>query len=67
FILKAGLPIKPKDNIESEYLLEAMKLDKKVIRGRLRFVLIKAIGTAFVSDEVTPDVLVNAFEVQRGL
>ncbi len=66
-IQRAGLPIKPKDKVDSKCLLEAMKLDKKVIGGRLRFVLIKAIGAAFVSDEVTPDILVNAFEEQQGL
>lgn len=66
-IQKAGLPLKPRDEISSSNLLEVMKLDKKVIQERLRFVLIKGIGSAFVSDEVTPKVLMDALEEQKRL
>lgn len=47
----AGLPVKAPD-LGFERYLELMGHDKKVKGGRLRFVLVKRIGEAFVSDEV---------------
>jgi len=60
----AGLPTKPKGDIGSAALFETMKLDKKVARGQLRFVLVEDIGSAFVSDRVTAEILLSAFEAQ---
>ncbi|MBA7712929.1 hypothetical protein ES703_121923 [subsurface metagenome] len=31
-----------------------MKHDKKVLKDRVRFVLLKSIGDAFITDEVSP-------------
>jgi len=55
-ISKAGLPTKMPDltRDEKEKLLEVIKHDKKVMSGKVRFVLLKSIGNAFVSDEVQP-------------
>jgi len=48
-IVKAGLPdIAP--NLGAEKYLDLMGLDKKVEGGKLRFVLLKAIGNAVVSE-----------------
>jgi 3-dehydroquinate synthase len=38
-------------------MLEAMGRDKKVAAGRIRFVLARGIGAAFVSDQVSAEVL----------
>jgi 3-dehydroquinate synthase len=63
-IEKAGLPTKMPD-IDKDAVMEAMKHDKKVRRDRVRFVLLKSIGNAFVSDGVDPS-LVEEVLVGRG-
>jgi 3-dehydroquinate synthase len=50
-----GLPVRLGDNYELPELLEAMRLDKKARAGKLRFVLLKRLGEAIVSDAVTDD------------
>jgi 3-dehydroquinate synthase len=50
-IEKAGLPIEMPD-LEVEKIIPTMKHDKKVKRDKIRFVLLKSIGSAFITDEV---------------
>ncbi len=50
-IEKAGLPTEMPE-LEIEKIIQAMKHDKKVLRGKIRFVLLKSIGSAFITDEV---------------
>ncbi len=50
-IEKAGLPTKMPD-LELEKITQAMKHDKKVRRDKIRFVLLKSVGSAFITDEV---------------
>ncbi len=38
--------------LDTERLLEAMQHDKKIVDGRVRFILLRAIGDVFVSEEV---------------
>jgi len=47
----AGLPAEMPD-LDIEAVMEAMKHDKKVRDGRVRFVLLKSIGEAFISDDI---------------
>jgi 3-dehydroquinate synthase len=47
----AGLPITPPSELSAEQFLSLMSVDKKVLDGRLRLVLLKAIGDACVTDE----------------
>ena len=42
---------------DADELLALMAQDKKVIDGRLRFVLARAIGDAFVAEDVPPDLV----------
>lgn len=57
-----GLPVEmPK--MDAEKLLEAMQHDKKIVGGKVRFVLPRAIGDVFVTDEVDPSLVE---EVLRG-
>jgi len=57
-IAKAGLPTEAPDNIERTQFLSLMGLDKKVLDGRLRLVLLKTIGEAFVTSDISmPDLL----------
>ena len=52
----AGLPTKM-PNLKVEDVVQIMKHDKKVQQDKIRFVLLKAIGDAFITDEVNPSLL----------
>ena len=49
--------------LEAEKIIQAMKHDKKILRGKVRFILPKALGNVFITDEVSlslvEQVLVN--------
>jgi 3-dehydroquinate synthase len=62
-IKNAGLPIAAPTGIDIKTVLAAMQHDKKVRQGRVRFVLLKSLGDAFITDEV--DMALVA-EVLRG-
>ena len=49
-IRSAGLPVERPD-IDADKLLAAMQMDKKVQAKRLRFVLLRSIGEAYVTDK----------------
>jgi 3-dehydroquinate synthase len=55
-IQKAGLPIKMPD-LKIKDIISAMKHDKKVWQDKVRFVLLKSIGEAFITDEVAPSLV----------
>ncbi|MEO1320916.1 MAG: 3-dehydroquinate synthase, partial [Pseudomonadota bacterium] len=50
----AGLP-KPPDDIAADDLLAAMGHDKKVQAGKIRLVLLRRLGDAFLTDDYDPD------------
>jgi 3-dehydroquinate synthase len=52
-IAASGLPTRLGENYRLEQLLDAMRLDKKARAGKLQFVLLKRIGEAVVSRDVT--------------
>ena len=52
----AGLPTKM-PSLKVEDVVQIMKHDKKVQQGKIRFILLKAIGDAFIIDEVNPSLL----------
>jgi 3-dehydroquinate synthase len=47
-------PLPPIADISTAQILEAMQHDKKVVAGRLHFVLPTAIGATTIVDDVTP-------------
>ena len=51
-IKSAGLPTEIPD-LKLEKIIQAIKHDKKILRGRIRFVLPKAIGSVFITDQVS--------------
>jgi len=55
-IEKAGLPT-AMPNLKVEKIIQAMKHDKKVWRDKIRFVLLKSIGSVFITDEVSPSLI----------
>jgi len=56
-LLRAGLPVVPPAQMTPADFLEHMAIDKKVIDGRLRLVLLRHIGEAVVTDEYPAQVL----------
>ena len=55
-IERAHLPLAP-PAIAPQRFLELMAVDKKATRGRTRFVLLRALGEAFLTDDVPEDAL----------
>ena len=55
-ITSAGLPTEL-PSLETERLIQAMKHDKKILQGKLRFVLPKSIGNVFITEEVSPSLI----------
>ncbi|TNF33066.1 MAG: 3-dehydroquinate synthase, partial [Gammaproteobacteria bacterium] len=54
-IAKAGLPVVPPAGMAAGEFLEYMAVDKKVKQGRIRLVLLRSLGVAVVTDEVSPE------------
>jgi 3-dehydroquinate synthase len=50
-IERAGLPVKPPQALSEDRFLELMAVDKKVLHGKLRLVLLNAIGEALVTED----------------
>ncbi|MFC1980993.1 3-dehydroquinate synthase [Chloroflexota bacterium] len=55
-IEKAGLPTEM-PGLKIEEIMPAMRHDKKVLRDKIRYVLLKSIGSAFITDEVGPSLV----------
>lgn len=55
--MKVDIADIPGDLPDAEALLRLMGQDKKVVDGKLRFILARAIGEAFVADDVPPDLV----------
>ena len=55
-IKRAGLSAEM-PGLKAKDLLEAIRHDKKVLQDKIRFVLLKSIGDAFITDEVLPSLL----------
>lgn len=53
----AKLPIAPPHELTPQRFRELMSVDKKVLGGKLRLVLLKGIGRAVISDEFPVDIL----------
>ncbi|MBS0380094.1 MAG: 3-dehydroquinate synthase [Proteobacteria bacterium] len=60
-----GLPTRVQ-SVAPPVLLEHMRIDKKVLEGRLRLVLLKAIGAAFVTSEYPGDALTRTLAQHAG-
>ena len=54
---RANLPVRAPKDMTPERFIELMSLDKKVLDGRIRLVLLKQLGEAVVTDSADPDLL----------
>ncbi len=61
-IKQAKLPCKAPSSMTTEKFIELMSVDKKVLDGVLRLVLMKGIGKSLVSDDYTPEMLNQAIK-----
>ncbi|CAH1385584.1 3-dehydroquinate synthase [Candidatus Nitrotoga sp. M5] len=62
---RANLPIVAPD-LGVEKYLKLMGLDKKVVGGKIRFVLLKSIGNAVISGDVEPELLRQTLEANSA-
>ncbi|WP_295404354.1 3-dehydroquinate synthase [uncultured Thiocystis sp.] len=56
-VASAGLPVDPPPEVSAERFLELMAVDKKVLNGQLRLVLLRQLGEGAVTGDFDPDVL----------
>jgi 3-dehydroquinate synthase len=61
-----GLPVAPPPAMAVDRFLELMAVDKKVLDGKLRLVLLEALGHACVTSEPSVAEIAAAIEVCRG-
>jgi len=67
-ILKAArLPYKLPSGISHQDIVAATGFDKKVAHGRLHVALVNTIGSAFVAEDVPPEIWLKALDAQDGL
>ena len=64
--MKTDLSDIPGDLPPASELLALMGQDKKVVAGQLNFVLARAIGEAFVTDKVAPDMVLDVLKAHGG-
>ena len=61
-IAQAKLPIHAPNDLSIEQFIELMSVDKKVMDGVLRLVLLKAVGHAIITDDYTREQLITAIQ-----
>jgi 3-dehydroquinate synthase len=54
---RAGLPLKPPPGIDRARVSEALKLDKKVVAGGQRWVLLTGVGRTVVRDDIPASIV----------
>ena len=57
---RAHLPIRAPDKMSADRFIELMSMDKKVIDGVLKLVLLKSIGHGIVTSDYKPELLLEA-------
>lgn len=62
---KYDLPLRLAPEISTDSILQALRKDKKFHSGAVRFVLLRSLGDAFVSKEITEDDIITAIEALR--
>lgn len=61
-----NLPLKLSNDIKTSVILDKLKSDKKFVSGSIRFVLLKQLGEAFVSQDIDLEDIVEAIEFLRS-
>ena len=58
-LLRAKLPIFGPKELSAQRMLELMAVDKKVVEGQIRLVLLKSLGEAVVTDDFSTELLLD--------
>jgi len=58
-LLKSKLPIHAPEEVSTDEFIQHMSVDKKVLAGKLRFVLMKGIGKAFITEDIQHKQLID--------
>jgi 3-dehydroquinate synthase len=61
----AGLPVLPPVNMNEEDFIQLMSVDKKVLEGKIRLVLIKELGRAIVTDDFDQQLLKETLAIAK--
>ncbi len=61
-----GLPIKLPTTLLPEQIIACMRMDKKVKKDKLRFILLNGIGQAAIYDDVTDDEIMQAHKTEAN-
>lgn len=64
-LLRAKLPTRAPENMTPEQFVDLMGVDKKVLDGRLRLVLLESLGKAIVTSDINTDLLMETFAACR--
>jgi 3-dehydroquinate synthase len=65
-IVRAHLPIRSPVALDTARMLELMAVDKKVLDGKMRLVLLRRIGQAIITDETPPALLKQTLDQSRA-
>lgn len=65
-LMRANLPVKSPSNMTDEEFLSLMGVDKKVMDGRLRLVLLQAMGKAEITSDINLEQLHQTFAACRA-
>lgn len=60
------LPVRLPEDISDDDIMAALRLDKKFVAGKMRFVLLNKPGEAFITDKVSHEDVVDALSYLRG-
>jgi 3-dehydroquinate synthase len=64
-LIRARLPVTAPDDMTPARFVELMGVDKKVLDGRLRLVLLESMGKAIVTSDINTDLLSETFAACR--
>jgi 3-dehydroquinate synthase len=64
-LVRANLPTKAPQGMTPEQFVELMGVDKKVLDGRLRLVLLESLGKAIVTSDIDAGLLKETFAACR--
>ena len=65
-IARAGLPVNGPADLDAQRMTKLMQVDKKVLDGRIRLVLLRSVGEAVVTDDYPADTLAQTIEHCRA-
>lgn len=61
-LVHANLPVRGPRSLSVERMMELMAVDKKVVEGQVRLVLLKSLGDAIVTDDFSAELLLETLE-----